>query len=114
MRAVIQWVPKEEGGRSRLPTGDGPPFYSPEVRFLDEPWPNPDVAWSMIVRKDHESSDPYHWVADVEFRVFDAPHDSLREGREFELYEGMKCVARGKLVGEAITPARLESGSSRA
>jgi len=113
MRAVIKWIPKAEGGRSRLPTGDGPPFYSPVVRFLDEPWPNPDAAWSMIVRKIRSSRDPRRWVADIEFRVADAPRASLREGRKFELYEGPHCVARGKIIGDSVPSTNRKTDSSK-
>ena len=39
-------------------------------------------------------------MADVEFLVRSAPHDALREGREFSLFEGSECVARGRVLSE--------------
>jgi hypothetical protein len=101
MRAVVEWIPKEEGGRSRPPAGVGSPPYATEVRFTDskEPWP-PPVSWSLVVEKDEELSKSYRWIADVHFLMKEAPHDSLRPGRAFELYEGNKLVARGRILDE--------------
>jgi len=103
MRAVIDWIPNDQGGRREPPSGIGEPPYSPIVRFPDGSWP-PEVAWSLAVRKVQESGGPrggVRWVADVDFRVHEGPSGDLREGREFELYEGKTCVARGKFVGDA-------------
>jgi hypothetical protein len=102
-RAVVEWIPKEQGGRSQPPTGVGLPPYSTVVRFVDaeEPWP-PPVAWSLVIEKDETSSEPYRWIADVHFLADEAPHGSLRQGREFELYEGNKRVARGRILGDTI------------
>jgi hypothetical protein len=99
VRAIIDWIPKEQGGRSKLPDGMGSPPYSPTVRFLDtdEPWP-PPVLWSFAIRKMSETSGSLRWIVDARFRVEHAPHESLRPGRPFELYEGPHCVARGQLV----------------
>jgi len=99
VRAVVEWIPKEQGGRSEPPAGVGSPPYATVVRFTDadEPWP-PPVAWSLVVEKDEETSGRYRWFADVHFLMNDAPHDSLRHGRTFELYEGKKLVARGRIL----------------
>ncbi len=106
MRALVEWIPKDQGGRSQPPAGVGMQPYSTVVRFLDtdEPWPPPG-AWSLAVEKDEVESQGDRWIAVVYFRVEDAPHESLREGREFELYEGNKRVARGRILADAI-PAR--------
>jgi len=106
VRAVIEWISKEQGGRREPPSGVAPAPSVPLVRFLDEPWPAHD-AWSLIMKKEREGSRPDRWLAEVRFLVDVAPTDSLREGREFELYEGKRRVARGKLVGDA--PARVGS-----
>ena len=98
--AVIAWTPKDQGGRSVLPTGLGPPpFYSPEIRFTDdgEGWPSSD-AWSLVVKKDEALSEPSRWIAEVYFRVAEAPHHLLRPGRRFGLYEGNRCVAIGEIL----------------
>ncbi len=99
MHTVIDWLSREQGGRREPPLGLGEPPYSPEIRFVDKLWP-PEDAWSLTVRKLHELGEARRWLADVTFRVEEAPHDTLQEGREFELYEGKHCVARGKVIGE--------------
>jgi hypothetical protein len=105
-RAVVDWIPKEQGGRSQPPLGIGSPAYSTVVRFVDdhEPWP-PPVAWSLVVEKIEGLSEPGRWFAQVHYRVDEAPHDSLREGRDFELYEGSKCVAFGRILSDEVTTA---------
>ena len=99
MEARIRWKTKEEGGRARPPAGAGSPPYATVVRFKDsdEPWPPPN-AWSLVIEKVESQSDEYNWNANVRYLVDDAPHDELRVDREFELYEGGKCVATGVLV----------------
>jgi hypothetical protein len=111
MRAVIDWIPREQGGRREPPSGFGARSYSTVVRFTDEPWPAP-LAWSMVVKMLESIDEGYRWLADVDFLVDAAPHDSLHEGREFELYEGKKCVARGKLVGGLIPSPIWKTDSS--
>ncbi len=99
-KAIIEWIAKEQGGRAKPPLGIGVPPYATVVRFADEPWPPVSGAWSLVVIKDEQASTDYRWVANVHFLVEEAPHDSLRDGREFELYEGNKCVARGTITGD--------------
>src|SRR5579885_3665146 len=97
-RATLEWVSKEQGGRSTLPAGVGEPPYATVVRFVGEPWP-PPVAWTLVVRKVDVRDEPSKWFAEVQFLVDEAPHHLLAEGTEFELYEGRKCVARGRIIG---------------
>ena len=101
-RAVVEWLSKEEGGRREPPSGTGPTPYITEVRLVDPKatWPD-DVAWSLVVEKDEGESSPYRWSADVSFLAFEAPHEALRPPCLFELYEGRRCVARGKIVGDS-------------
>ena len=101
MRARIVWKTKEQGGRSNPPAGVGVPPYATVVRYTDnpDPWP-PRIAWSLVVEKLETQGDEYHWVANVSYLMNDAPKSELRVGREFELYEGGKCVARGVLSDE--------------
>ena len=98
MRAKIEWVKPEEGGRSRPPSGEGSRPYSAPVKLggSNEPWPPPE-AWSLVVEK-VEAPDLYTWEADVRFLVEGAPVQLLTTGRNFELYEGRLCVARGTLL----------------
>ena len=100
MKAEIDWRSSTEGGRKAPPSGDGPPHYATIIRFADtdEPWP-PAVAWTLVVEKlNVDNSNPLRWIADVRFRVDEAPHDELYPGRVFSLYEGKKCVATGKVL----------------
>ena len=97
-RVSIEWIPESQGGRAKPPLGAGEPPYSTVVHFPGEPWPHPDGSWSLVIRKNVPLSGEYQWVADVHYLVDDAPHESLRVGREFELYEGNKCVARGRII----------------
>ncbi len=113
MRAVIDWIPEDRGGRRILPTGIGPTIYSPVVRFMDEPWPG-EIAWSFAVVKVQAWDNSRRWLADVAYRVEHAPHDQLREGREFELYEGPRCVARGRTLAETDQPVMSGTGASTA
>ncbi len=121
-KALIEWIPKEKGGRSKPPLGVGIPPYSTVVHFVDEPWPHTKESWSLVIVKDEPHSTELKWVADVHFLVEAAPHDALRDGREFELYEGGKCVARGGVLENSapmrsIAPSELvpgdEAGATR-
>lgn len=98
MLATIEWKTFENGGRRLPPSGEGNPPYATVVRFkdYDGPW-SPETAWSLIVRKLTALND-YKWEADVRFMVDHAPHSELLPGREFELFEGHKCVAQGRLL----------------
>jgi hypothetical protein len=106
MRAIVEWIPEEHGGRQQPPTGVGSRPYTTVVHFPDakEPWPAP-VGWSLVVEKDEALSERFRWVANVYFLVGEAPHDALRPGRAFELYEGNKRVAHGRILSESESPA---------
>jgi hypothetical protein len=110
MRAVVDWMPKDQGGRSQPPVGVGAPPYASIVRFTDteETWP-PPVAWSLVVERDETLSEPFRWIACVHFLVDKAPHESLRPGREFDLYEGGKCVAHGRILEAGGEKSELAS-----
>jgi hypothetical protein len=127
MKAVIEWIPKDQGGRTKPPLGVARPAYSTVVRFVDEPWPPVDESWSLVIVKDEPLSTEFRWIADVHFLVDAAPHHALHEGRAFELFEGNKCVARGQILPvedqehqpgressneEAPFPAREAQGSA--
>jgi hypothetical protein len=114
--ALIEWTPEEVGGRRSPPAGIGSPPYTPVIRFDDEPWPG-DVAWSLIVEKRASTRDAVRWVATIRYLVDHAPHDTLRPGRRFELYEGPHLVARGEVldeergVGQRDRTAAMAAGS---
>ena len=108
-KALIEWIPRGQGGRSKPPPGIGTPPYSTVIRFVDEPWPCPAGSWSLVVVKDASRSTEYKWMADVHFLVEEAPHESLLEGRAFELYEGSRCVARGTVLDGGNWPELEEA-----
>jgi hypothetical protein len=97
MHARITWKQHEDGGRTTPPAGVGTPPYSTVVRFCSEPWP-PAILWTLVIEKIESQSTDYEWIAKVHYLVDEAPHDELRPLREFELYEGNKCVATGILL----------------
>ncbi len=105
VRAAVEWIPREQGGRREPPLGVGSPPYASVVRFTDAagPWP-PPTAWSLAVEKDEAFSEPYRWIADVHFVADQAPHSSLRPGRQFDLYEGGRCVAHCRVLAESFAP----------
>jgi hypothetical protein len=100
MKAQIDWISKEQGGRTKPPIGIGSPSYCSVIHFIEEPWPNPGVTWTLVVEKCVSESTEYHWKANIRFRVNNAPHDTLIPGRLFKLHEGPKCVAYGEILGE--------------
>jgi hypothetical protein len=99
-KAIIEWIPKEAGGRTKPPLGVGEPPYATVVRFphSGEPWP-PPVAWSLVVHRIEVLVEPFKWIAEVHFLFDEAPHHMLTDGADFELFEGNKCVARGQVIG---------------
>ena len=103
-RARIEWLTREQEGRKQPPSGKvegGSHPYTTEVRFIPQAWPL-SMGWSLVVEKDEAKSSNDTWLADVHFLAYDAPHDELSGGRQFELFEGRKCVARGTIVGESV------------
>jgi hypothetical protein len=99
--AEIRWIPADEGGRVRPPEVGGP-SYAPTVRLLDSDEPEVDeTMWSLVVRKLEEGEDECEWLAEIAFALDSAPHEALTTGRRFELYEGARCVAVGRVLGFA-------------
>jgi hypothetical protein len=60
----------------------------------------------MVVEKIPELSQTNDWVANIRFLVSEAPAAELRPDREFELFEGAKCVATGVTVAEIANATR--------
>lgn len=112
--AEIRWIPAEEGGRERPPAGVGERPYATVVRLLDSDGPESDeTAWSLVVRKLEEGEDEAEWLAEIAFALDAAPHDALTTGSRFELYEGARCVAMGRILGFAgdRSPCLMMGGS---
>jgi hypothetical protein len=88
-RARITWAPRAVGGSS-LPTGLQ---YATIARFAeDASWPND--AWSIVCAFESppvlQRNPAEAWVR---FLAQSAPHDRLRPGAIFSLYEGRTDVA---------------------
>ncbi|NLB61824.1 MAG: hypothetical protein GX802_05330 [Clostridiales bacterium] len=76
-----------------MPWGDK---YGPIVVMKDEPLNMNKANWTMIVSNKELISD-YETIAEVRYLSEDAP-DNLDANVEFELYEGIKLVARGVIL----------------
>lgn len=95
MKAKVWWVPKEEGGRDRPPSG---PRYITVARFEDDKESYPKEAWSLVLEFNGSPGGSLCIMADVRFLVDEAPTHLLHPGSSFELYEGRQLVARGEVV----------------
>lgn len=95
MKARICWLKKEAGGRQSPPSG---PRYVTVVRFDEEKdkWPN--EAWSLVLDFRTPPDESLRMTADVRFLVPEAPVHLLHSGSTFDVFEGEKVVARGKIL----------------
>ena len=50
------------------------------------------------MRKIEVLESPFRWLAEVNYLFENAPHYLLAQEAEFELYEGKRCVARGRII----------------
>ncbi|MGE3468398.1 MAG: hypothetical protein AB7J13_15870, partial [Pyrinomonadaceae bacterium] len=91
----IHWLSESEGGRLSPPRGSR---YVTVARFLDEKEKYPKEAWSLVVENIDVLGSDGPSMADVRFLVDDAPDYLLHEGSLFELFEGRKMVAKGKIL----------------
>ena len=94
MLAQIEWLTEKEGGRLSPPSG---PRYITVARFADEKEKYPAEAWSLVLEFKAPSDDPQSMIAEVHFLANDAPTYLLYNGSLFELFEGRKLVARGRI-----------------
>lgn len=104
MRAIINFVDREDGGRRKAPANT----YAPLLSFDDDA----TVARrSVAVRFDEEFDADTDWWQREELR---ATVDTLvgpwatptPHGRAFSLWEGLRRVARGTVLGEAEEAAQ--------
>jgi hypothetical protein len=93
--ARITWLTPEEGGRRHPPPG---PRYSAPARFEGQTPGAEGANWSLVVDLVSRPPGSTDWIAEVRYLVDEAPHELLRLGACFEVYEGKKCVARGVLI----------------
>jgi hypothetical protein len=97
-RAEIRWLRPDEGGRTIPPKG---PQYSTVARFstqTDEQWSQ--EAWSLVLSLEEGLGQDLRQKARVRFLADDAiaPKEWLKPGSAFELYEGRKRVAEGRVL----------------
>lgn len=94
MKAKIEWLSEEEGGRNNPPPG---PRYITVARFEAEKDKYPNEAWSLVLEF-ASNNNSQQIIADVNFLVQDAPAHLLSRGSLFELYEGRVLVGRGRIL----------------
>ncbi len=98
MRAELNWIPYDKGGRHHPPTGVGTPPYTTIVKFLDSNVQGPPTdAWSLVINMIESLDNGTRWIADVHYLSDRAPNALLVDGNVFELYEGKRHVALGTL-----------------
>ena len=95
MKAELEWLSEKEGGRVRLPPG---PQYITVARFAEEKEKYPSEAWSLVLEFNPPTENSRSMIAEVRFLVEEAPTYLLHEGSLFELFEGRKIVARGRVL----------------
>jgi hypothetical protein len=95
VKAKICWITKEAGGRESPPPG---PRFSTVARFEDlkDKWP--EEAWSVVVEFTEPPDESLCVIADVSLLNPQGPTNLLRPGSMFELFEGHRLVARGKVL----------------
>jgi hypothetical protein len=91
----LQWLRPEEGGRKAPPPG---PTYTTVAKLeaLADRWP--DEAWSIVAEWGGPPNDELRTKATMRFLVEGGPEHLLAPGSNFELYEGRRLVARGRVL----------------
>src|SRR5437868_3164528 len=104
--ARIVWLPPEQGGRQKPPQGTS---YSSPAHFDGSVDDSECGQWSLVVELLSRPPGSTDWVAHVRFLVAEAPHDWLKEGAHFDLYEGRKRVAHGTVLAPVPEPANQKA-----
>ena len=104
IQARVTWVPAALGGRSAPP---GPGRYVTVSRFDDPRADGSSVAWSVVLELQGPADGAGVSRANVAFLVPEAPHDLLRPGTRFDLYEGSRRVAAVDVVAITEPPGRV-------
>jgi hypothetical protein len=94
--AILRWLPADEGGRQRPPSGLR---YVTLAQFQSAPDEEMSEPWSLIV----EAPEPLDRAGTVTVTVrFLAPEHApghyLTPGTHFQLLEGRRKVAAGKII----------------
>jgi hypothetical protein len=102
VQARVTWVPAALGGRSAPPAAGR---YSTVSRFDDPRADWSHVAWSVVLELHGPADGAGVSRADVRFLVPEAPHELLRPGARFDLYEGARRVAQVDVLAVNEPPA---------
>jgi len=95
VKAKIQWLTPESGGRKTPPLG---PKYSTVARFIDisEKWPK--EAWSIVAEFIKPTDSNNCTIVKLSFLVDTGPEYLLYSGSRFDLFEGPRIVATGEVI----------------
>jgi len=113
----LQWLSDEDGGRQAVPSG---PTYTTVAKLeaLADRWPV--EAWSVIIEWSKTSNEGLQTRGNMRFLVKGGPEHLLTPGTTFELYEGRRLVARGRVssaktpsAGFRVSPAKTPSAGFR-
>jgi hypothetical protein len=93
--AKLQWTKPEEGGLKSKPIA--PRFVAP-VRFDGKPFPLDESVWSLVVEFLEIPDETLTHLVHVSYLMDNAPHETLRPGRVFELAAGDRVFAKGTIL----------------
>ena len=92
--AILQWLRPEAGGRMFSPTG---PYYFPTAWFPEFGKKWEDDMWSLRVEITTPPDDTLTHNVKISFLADEAP-DYLQPNSLFEVFEGRRLVAKGKVI----------------
>lgn len=94
----VSWLPKEKGGRTKLPDGHQ---YLTVAKFNEDGPEWIHNAWSVKILFDTSpSSQGNPSIGTASFIAENAPEERLFSGQNFELFEGPKKVATVKVLSD--------------
>lgn len=99
VEAHLEWIPYTNGGR-RVVVPNDTTRYCPRIVFTDY---QTEGAWSADIQVrtvESISSEKRTSKIDLSYLVDNAPFELLRPDASFELYEGARLVATGKVIKE--------------
>lgn len=90
-RAIVKicWLLQQENGRATIPVSNK---YAPIIKVINNPFKQ-NESWSVFVNNRYFCNDK-ETLAEMCFLSENAPIE-LEADMEFELYEGIKLVAKG-------------------
>ena len=99
IKAKIKWLLMEEGGREKqLPLNSR---YTPQIRLISESQKYIKEAWSIMFNST-ETDENNESIIEFDFLNKGSyppeRYEKLISGEEFNLYEGAKKVAIGKVI----------------